>query len=104
MLLAPSLAAALDVEPKSPPLSLSLRRRSSWALIWRVLKYSIYIFILKILATGPMPNHVAFIMDGNRRYARKNGKPVVQGHVEGADTFLRVSGFGITLQPGPFHR
>lgn len=26
-------------------------------------------FIAKILCTGQIPNHVAFIMDGNRRYA-----------------------------------
>jgi len=30
------------------------------------------------------PEHVAIILDGNRRYARKNKKPVVWGHEKGA--------------------
>jgi len=29
--------------------------------------------LAKILKTGQIPNHVAFIMDGNRRYASSNG-------------------------------
>ncbi|KAK9285258.1 hypothetical protein L1049_024448 [Liquidambar formosana] len=28
-------------------------------------------FIFRILSVGPIPNHIAFIMDGNRRYAKK---------------------------------
>lgn len=39
--------------------------------------------ILKILATGPIPKHVAFVMDGNRRYARMNHKKIQQGHSDG---------------------
>ena len=29
--------------------------------------------------------HVAFIMDGNRRWAKKNALDVLQGHSRGAD-------------------
>lgn len=32
-----------------------------------------------------VPVHVGFIMDGNRRWARERGLPVVQGHVKGQD-------------------
>ncbi|KAF8875345.1 Decaprenyl diphosphate synthase-like protein [Gymnopilus junonius] len=39
--------------------------------------------LLKILASGPIPRHVAFVLDGNRRYARKHHKPIFQGHSDG---------------------
>ncbi|KAK9999039.1 hypothetical protein SO802_018642 [Lithocarpus litseifolius] len=29
-------------------------------------------FIFRILSVGTIPNHIAFIMDGNRRYAKKH--------------------------------
>lgn len=38
---------------------------------------------LKALRTGEIPRHVAFIMDGNRRYASKQKVAKKQGHVEG---------------------
>ncbi|KAJ3346581.1 hypothetical protein HDU83_002864 [Entophlyctis luteolus] len=42
--------------------------------------------VLRIMRLGPVPRHVAFIMDGNRRFARKRGLDVSRGHAEGADT------------------
>ncbi|KAG6810499.1 hypothetical protein H0H92_011596 [Tricholoma furcatifolium] len=39
--------------------------------------------ILTVLASGPIPKHVAFIMDGNRRYARSRQQVVWEGHKEG---------------------
>jgi len=47
-------------------------------------------FLLRILAAGPIPKHVAFVMDGNRRYARKNQLAVQQGHSEGYVALRRV--------------
>lgn len=38
---------------------------------------------LKIIKTGHVPKHVAFIMDGNRRYAKKQKMDGIKGHVEG---------------------
>ena len=38
---------------------------------------------IKILKAGNIPKHVAFIMDGNRRYASKNGIEKIEGHTKG---------------------
>ena len=37
-----------------------------------------------------MIQHIAFIMDGNRRWAKEQGKSVKDGHYEGAQTLKRV--------------
>jgi hypothetical protein len=46
--------------------------------------------LLGVLKAGPVPHHVAFIMDGNRRYARNKGVKVIQGHVDGFAALRRV--------------
>ena len=35
-------------------------------------------------------SHIAFIMDGNGRWAKKRGMPREYGHVKGADNFKKV--------------
>ena len=35
---------------------------------------------ISVLKGGPLPRHIGFIMDGNRRYARENGMEVADGH------------------------
>ncbi|MFA6118340.1 MAG: isoprenyl transferase [Parachlamydiales bacterium] len=37
-----------------------------------------------------IPNHIAIIMDGNRRWARKNGLPSIAGHTKGAHTLTEI--------------
>ena len=38
-----------------------------------------------------LPKHIAIIMDGNRRWAKANGKPTALGHKEGAKTLERLA-------------
>ncbi|KAI8922350.1 putative undecaprenyl diphosphate synthase-domain-containing protein [Powellomyces hirtus] len=40
--------------------------------------------LIRLLRSGPVPKHVAFIMDGNRRYAKKVGVKAGVGHVMGS--------------------
>ncbi len=41
----------------------------------------------KVNESQTLPLHIAIIPDGNRRWARKHGLPVVQGHRKGAECF-----------------
>ena len=40
--------------------------------------------------TNPTPNHVAIIMDGNGRWAKRRGLPRLKGHEEGAESVRAV--------------
>ncbi|PRT54148.1 Dehydrodolichyl diphosphate synthase complex subunit RER2 [Wickerhamiella sorbophila] len=46
-----------------------------------------------VLQQGPVPQHVAFIMDGNRRYAQKRGQETKEGHNSGYNTLSRILDF-----------
>ncbi|CAD5110956.1 unnamed protein product [Dimorphilus gyrociliatus] len=64
-------------------------------------KSSTRILVEKIIKEGKIPSHIAIIMDGNRRFARKNGLSSVQmGHSLGFETLANTlewcSHFGIT--------
>ena len=54
--------------------------------------------LLTVLASGPIPQHVAFIMDGNRRYARSHHKQVAQGHGDGYEALKRVRSRSFSIQ------
>ncbi len=47
-------------------------------------------FCINVLKTGPIPPHVAFIMDGNRRFAKKRHVETLTGHKEGFNTLKEV--------------
>lgn len=49
--------------------------------------------LIAVLASGPVPQHVAFILDGNRRYARSKHKQIKQGHTDGFYTLRKVCSF-----------
>ena len=43
--------------------------------------------------TLPAPRHIAIIMDGNGRWAKKRGLPRTAGHAAGAETFRRIANY-----------
>ncbi|XP_043708131.1 dehydrodolichyl diphosphate synthase CPT3-like [Telopea speciosissima] len=43
-----------------------------------------------VLSVGPIPNHIAFIMDGNRRYAKGRKLGPGAGHKAGFSSLIRV--------------
>ncbi len=48
-------------------------------------------FSIRLMQCGPIPQHIAFIMDGNRRFAtRNNYKTKTDGHVKGFDKLVEV--------------
>lgn len=55
---------------------------------------------VRVLKAGKIPSHLAVIMDGNRRFARKQNMQSVEGHVQGFDKLAEVlywcSELGIT--------
>lgn len=44
-----------------------------------------------------MPRHIAIIMDGNGRWAKKRGLPRTAGHAAGAESFRRTANYCRTL-------
>lgn len=45
----------------------------------------------------PPPQHIAIIMDGNGRWAKKRGLPRTAGHAAGAESFRRIANYCRTL-------
>ena len=44
----------------------------------------------KLKSDNIIPNHIAIIMDGNRRWARSKGLPELEGHKKGSDTLEKI--------------
>ncbi len=42
-------------------------------------------FIVKERGSGPLPRHIAIIMDGNGRWAKERGLPRIAGHEKGSE-------------------
>ncbi|MGC1878127.1 MAG: polyprenyl diphosphate synthase [Rhabdochlamydiaceae bacterium] len=45
---------------------------------------------LSFLDSAKIPSHVAIIMDGNRRWAKRQGLPAMMGHWKGAETLTKI--------------
>ena len=50
----------------------------------------LHYFIIRVLKTHEIPDHVAIIMDGNRRQAVYEGKKPNEGHIQGAEKLSNV--------------
>ena len=48
--------------------------------------------ISKAISTGSVPNHIAFIMDGNRTFARQKLSGINEGHAAGFDSMTNILG------------
>lgn len=46
--------------------------------------------LIGALRQGPIPRHVAFVMDGNRRFAKDQGIERVEGHNLGFEALAKV--------------
>ncbi|KAI5954692.1 SRT1 [Candida jiufengensis] len=54
-------------------------------------------FIISVIKTGPIPKHIALIMDGNRTYAKKHRLPLKEGHFAGANALVKVGIEQVTI-------
>lgn len=52
---------------------------------------------MALFSKNPPPRHIAIIMDGNGRWAKKRGLPRTAGHAAGAESFRRIANYCRTL-------
>ena len=45
-----------------------------------------------------LPSHIAFIMDGNRRWAKKKKVPIIEGHKMGSETIKKIVKKSLSLK------
>lgn len=75
---------------------MSVNRRASlrnWLLSLPPVDYalqSLRELLIGSLKCGPIPKHIAFVMDGNRRYARSQKLETVEGHYMGFEALARI--------------
>lgn len=54
-------------------------------------------FVGNILKAGPLPRHVAIIMDGNRRFAKNHKMQKIEGHMSGFDKLVEALTWCFTM-------
>ncbi|KAJ5679364.1 hypothetical protein N7462_007608 [Penicillium macrosclerotiorum] len=73
--------------------SMHLSRLRNWFLASPPIEFAITNLkelLIGALRQGPVPQHVAFVMDGNRRFARSHGIETVEGHNLGFEALARI--------------
>jgi hypothetical protein len=74
--------------------SMHLSKLRNWFLASPPIEFAISKLrdlLVGAIRQGPVPQHIAFIMDGNRRFARTHGIETVEGHNLGFEALARVS-------------
>jgi len=51
----------------------------------------------QVLKSGPLPKHVAIIMDGNRRFARNRNIEKIEGHISGFEKLAEALNWCFTI-------
>ncbi|EDO17752.1 hypothetical protein Kpol_1033p59 [Vanderwaltozyma polyspora DSM 70294] len=59
-----------------------------WLVSW--LNRQLQSIMINIIKTGRVPEHISFIMDGNRTYAKNLNMPIKKGHEAGGITLLSL--------------
>ncbi|KAL4976652.1 putative undecaprenyl diphosphate synthase-domain-containing protein [Aspergillus desertorum] len=73
--------------------SMHLSKLRNWFLASPPIEYAISKLrdlLVGAIRQGPVPQHIAFIMDGNRRFARTHGIETVEGHNLGFEALARI--------------
>jgi ditrans,polycis-polyprenyl diphosphate synthase len=68
----------------------SFKIKNSMDSNWEGVSKNVQKLCIEMLKRGPIPQHVAFIMDGNRRFAKKLGVPTNIGHSLGFSSLEKV--------------
>lgn len=55
------------------------------------------LFHKKETTERPVPTHIAIVMDGNGRWAKKRGLPRTAGHAVGAETFRKIANYSKSI-------
>lgn len=74
--------------------SMHLNQLRKWILSSPPVEWSINQIrelLIGAVRQGPIPQHIAFVMDGNRRFARAHKIETVEGHNLGFEALARVS-------------
>ncbi|KAL4742569.1 putative undecaprenyl diphosphate synthase-domain-containing protein [Aspergillus similis] len=73
--------------------SMHLSKLRNWFLASPPIEFAISKLrdlLVGAIRQGPVPQHIAFIMDGNRRFARSHGIETVEGHNLGFEALARI--------------
>jgi len=71
----------------------SIAKAIARALLYRAMPFIYKVYEKKLweeIKQGPIPNHVGLILDGNRRWARRLGLDVAEGHKRGKEKIKEV--------------